>query len=217
VRLGIFGGTFDPPHVGHLLAASDAFEQLSLDLLVFVPAAVQPLKAGRATAPGVDRLAMVRLTLGSDRRFVADPVEVERDGLSYTVETLRGFAERFPAADRFFLVGSDVLSTFAQWRDPRQVLALATLAVLTRRDEPRPGAHGGASPWDRADASASAVEPVTAELERRMVMVPTRRFDVSSTEIRDRVRCGKSIHGFVMDGVDEYISSHGLYRQGNAC
>jgi nicotinate-nucleotide adenylyltransferase len=212
VRLGIFGGTFDPPHVGHLLAASDAFEHLSLDLLVFVPAAVQPLKAGRTTAPGADRLAMARLTIGGDTRFAVDPVEVERDGLSYTVETLRGFAERFPAADRFLLVGSDVLSTFAQWRDPRQVLALATLAVLTRRDDSESGTNGDSSRSDDADGMARTLEPVTAELERRMTMVPTRRFDVSSTEIRDRVRCGKSIHGFVIDGVGAYISSHGLYR-----
>lgn len=193
MRLGIFGGTFDPPHVGHLLAASDAIEHLALDRLVFVPAAIQPLKASRETASGADRLAMVRLTVGGDPRLETDSVELDRDGLSYTVDTLRDFARRFPSADRFFLVGCDVLSTFAQWRDPRGVLELATLAIVTRSPD--------------AD-----VMEMDEELARRVTPVPTRRVDVSSTEIRDRVRLGRSIHGFVTDAVAEYISSHGLYR-----
>jgi nicotinate-nucleotide adenylyltransferase len=192
VRLGIFGGTFDPPHVGHLLAASDAFEHLSLDRIVFIPAALQPLKVGRSAAPSRDRLAMVRLLTGSDARFEADPVEVDREGLSYTVDTLRGFRDRFPLADRYFLVGADVLPTFTQWREPQEILSLATLAVLTRRDDG---------------------EPVTAVgVPANAVMVPTRRIDVSSTEIRDRVRAGRSIRGFVTDAVAEYVSSNGLYR-----
>jgi nicotinate-nucleotide adenylyltransferase len=193
VRLGIFGGTFDPPHVGHLLAASDAIEHLALDRLVFVPAAIQPLKATRETASGAHRLAMVRLTVGADPRLETDAVELDRDGLSYTVDTLKDFARRFPSADLFFLVGADVLSTFAQWRDPQGVLELATLAVVTR-------------------SADSDVMEMNEELARRVTPVPTRRVDVSSTEIRDRVRSGRSIHGFVTDAVAEYISSHGLYR-----
>lgn len=193
MRLGIFGGTFDPPHVGHLLAASDAIEHLALDRLVFVPAAIQPLKSTRETASGADRLAMVRLTVGADPRLETDAVELDRDGLSYTVDTLKDFARRFPSADRFFLVGADVLSTFAQWRDPQGVLELATLAVVTR-------------------SADSDVMEMNEELARRVTPVPTRRVDVSSTEIRDRVRSGRSIHGFVTDAVAEYISSHGLYR-----
>jgi nicotinate-nucleotide adenylyltransferase len=201
VRLGIFGGTFDPPHVGHLLAASDAIEHLALDRLVLVPAATQPLKATRATASGADRLAMVRLTVGNDPRLEADSVELDREGLSYTVDTLREFARRFPSAERYFLVGADVLSSFAQWRDPRTVLELASLAVLTRRAEP------GGRVVEHVDDDL-----LGGELARRATTVPTRRIDVSSTEIRDRVRRGRSIHGFVTDAVAEYISSHGLYR-----
>jgi nicotinate-nucleotide adenylyltransferase len=209
VRLGIFGGTFDPPHVGHLLAASDAIEHLGLDRLVFIPAAVQPLKAGRDTAAGRDRLAMVRLTVGSDTRLETDPVELDREGLSYTVDTLREYARRYPSAERYFLVGADVLATFAQWREPQTILELATLAVLTRRpdaDDARvseavPGRHGSAVTGTLGEA-----------LARGSTFVPTRRIDVSSTEIRDRVRTGRSIHGFVTDAVAEYIGSHGLYR-----
>jgi len=210
VRLGIFGGTFDPPHVGHLLAASDAIEQLSLDRLVFVPAAVQPLKASRVTASGADRLAMVRLMAGDDSRLETDSVELDRDGLSYTVDTLREFARRYPSAERYFLVGADVLSSFAQWRDPNLVLELATLAVLTRRADSEGTSTSGAP--RAGGAPRTAENELDPELARRSTVVPTRRIDVSSTEIRERVRTGRSIHGFVTDAVAGYISSHGLYR-----
>ena len=201
MRLGIFGGTFDPPHVGHLLAASDATEQLALDRLIFIPAATQPLKAERSTASGHHRLAMVRLTIGDDPRFGADPVELDREGLSYSVDTLGDFARRFPLAERFFLVGADVLATFAQWREPRRVLELATLAVLTRRSETSD------APLPRREGDGLA-----DDVAKHAMVVATRRFDVSSTVIRERVRTGRSIRGFVTDGVAEYISSHGLYR-----
>ena len=210
MRLGIFGGTFDPPHVGHLLAASDAIEHLGLDRLVFIPAAVQPLKMGRDTAAGVDRLAMVRLTVGRDARLDTDSVELDREGLSYTVDTLREFDRRYPSAERYFLVGADVLATFAQWREPQTVLELATLAVLTRRAD-ESGGSGARQPVPGRRESA-VTNTLDEMLARRSTAVPTRRVDVSSTEIRDRVRAGRSIHGFVTDAVAEYISSHGLYR-----
>jgi nicotinate-nucleotide adenylyltransferase len=210
VRLGIFGGTFDPPHVGHLLAASDAIEHLGLDLLVFVPAAVQPLKVARDTAPARDRLAMVSLTVGRDPRLASDAVELDREGLSYTVDTLREFGRRYPSAERYFLVGADVLGTFAQWREPQTVLELATLAVLTRRAE---GGDGALAQSPVAGRRGTGVTSALDEaIAHRSTFVPTRRIDVSSTEIRDRVRAGRSIHGFVTDAVAEYIGSHGLYR-----
>jgi nicotinate-nucleotide adenylyltransferase len=210
VRLGIFGGTFDPPHVGHLLAASDAIEHLTLDRLLFVPAAIQPLKAGRETASATHRLAMVRLMVGADARLQSDSVEVDRDGLSYTVDTLRDFARRFPSADRYFLVGADVLASFAQWRDPQTVLDLATLAVLTRRPESDSDAISEATQMEQQRMSARG--SLLDGLAQRSTFVPTRRVDISSTEIRDRVRSGRSIHGFVTDAVGEYITAHGLYR-----
>jgi nicotinate-nucleotide adenylyltransferase len=194
VRLAIFGGSFDPPHVGHLLAAEDAFEQLSLDRIVFVPAATQPLKIGRASATAEQRLAMVSLMVDGDARFEVSTVEVERAGLSFTVDTLIHFAAEYPAAERFLLAGADVLATFAQWREPERILQHARLAVLEREGEGR----GPALP---AGAAARAI-----------VRLPTRRVDVSSTEIRERVRSGKPIRGFVTDSVAAYIARGGLYR-----
>jgi nicotinate-nucleotide adenylyltransferase len=187
VRLGIFGGSFDPPHVGHLLVVADALDALRLDHVVFVPAAVQPLKVGQAAAAPPHRLAMVRLLVGDDPRFSVDPIEIERDGLSYTVETLAAFAERHSEAERFFLVGTDVLASFGQWREPDQVARLATLAVMQREGE------RGRVPKDA-------------------VRVQTRRVDVSSTEIRERVRTGRTIRGFVPEAVAAYIAEQRLYR-----
>jgi nicotinate-nucleotide adenylyltransferase len=187
VRLGIFGGSFDPPHVGHLLVAADALDVLTLDRVIFVPAAVQPLKAGQATATPEQRLAMLRLLVGDDPRFAVDSIEIERDGLSYTVDTLAAFARRHPQAERFFLVGTDVLASFERWREPERVLQLATVAVMRREGETGPVPDGA-------------------------IRVETRRVDVSSTEIRDRVRRGRTIRGFVPEAVEAYIASQRLYR-----
>ena len=153
---------------------------------------------------------MVRLTIDSDARVEADSIEVDRDGLSYSVDTLGEFALRHRSAERYFLVGADVLASFAQWRDPQTVLELATLAVLTRRSDSMTTAA------DEFGRESAIVGPNGSRLEaaigERSTTVPTRRIDVSSTEIRNRVRAGQSVRGFVTDAVAEYISSHALYR-----
>ena len=187
MRLGIFGGSFDPPHVGHLLVVADALEKLELDRVVFVPAGIQPLKAGQPVADPSHRLAMVRLLAGDDPRFAVDSIEIDREGLSYTVETLAAFAERHPQSERFFLVGTDVLASFRHWREPDRVVRLATLAVMERDGE-------------------------AAQLPDGAVRIATRRVDVSSTEIRERVRRGRTIRGFVPEAVEAYIVSERLYR-----
>jgi nicotinate-nucleotide adenylyltransferase len=189
LRLGIFGGTFDPPHVGHLLVASDAIDQLGLDRLVFVPAAVQPLKTGvmAAVASPADRLAMTELSVGDDPRLSVDPVEIDRGGLSFTIDTLSTFAQRAPGVERFLLLGADTWETFPRWRESEAVMRLATVVVLQRGEIAPPG--------------------------NAPVVLATRRVDVSSTEIRARVRAGQSIRGFVPDAVRGYIERTGLYRE----
>jgi nicotinate-nucleotide adenylyltransferase len=203
VRLGIFGGTFDPPHVGHLLAASDAIEHLTLDRLVFVPASVQPLKAGRETASAGHRLAMVRLMVGADARLQSDSVEVDREGLSYTVDTLREFARRFPSADRYFLVGADVLASFAQWRDPQTVLDLATLAVLTRRADSDSDAISEATQLEQQRMSArgslprwagAAIDIRSDAARRYFVNRDPRSGAIGPVDSRIRHRCRRRVH-----------------------
>lgn len=203
-RLGILGGTFDPPHVGHLLAASDAYEALALDRLIFVPAAIQPLKADRRTAPAEHRLEMVRRLAGDDPRFGVDPVEIGRPGLSFMVDTLATLAARWPDTERFLLVGMDVLETFARWREPEQVLRLARLAVMAREET------------GEATMTAARMTALVAMADRigapTPVRVSTRRIDISSTEIRERITAGTPIRGFVTEAVAEYIDTYRLYR-----
>ena len=198
MRLGILGGTFDPPHIGHLLVAVDAIEALELDRLFLIPAGSQPLKTGATIATSEQRLAMVRLLAAGDPRFEVDPIEIDRGGLSYTVDTLAEYAAREPKAERFFLVGADVLDSLAQWREPERVQELARMVVLQRSGA---AANG---PSARGPTPSSASGPP--------LRLRTRTIDVSSTEIRSRVRAGRSIRGFVPDSVADYIAAAGLYR-----
>jgi nicotinate-nucleotide adenylyltransferase len=187
VRLGVYGGAFDPPHLGHLVAASDACDALRLDRLLWIPSAVHPLKAVR-TAADV-RLEMVRAAIGGDPRFVADDLELRRTGPSYTVDTLRALRAREPGAALFFLTGADNLRDLPRWREPDEIVRLATLAVVSRAGDSLP---------------ADAPYPAQA--------VTVTRVDVSSTEIRRRVAAGLSIRYLVPEAVRAVVERERLYR-----
>jgi len=192
MRLGLLGGTFDPPHVGHLLAAVDAFEALALDRLLFIPAAQQPLKVGQHGAPAADRLAMVELMVADDARFAVDPIEINRPGLSFTVDTLATFRARPEVDELFFLMGADVLGSFHLWKDAARVQELAELVILRRGDD---------------------VVKLPPGVRARTLR--TRLVDVSSSEIRMRLAAGRSIRGFVSASVEAYVKEAGLYSQRN--
>ena len=186
MRLGVFGGSFNPPHVGHFLIASDAFEALGLDKLLIVPAAANPLKGEPPAAGVLERLRMAEMTFAADPRFEVSSMEIDRGGLSYTVDTLEVLAEQHAGAELVLLLGMDAIRTMEKWKRPERIRELARLAVLTRGGE-------------------------TAPLPRGVEAVTTRRIDVSSTEIRARVAAGLSIHGFVFDSVENFISASKLY------
>jgi nicotinate-nucleotide adenylyltransferase len=201
LRLGILGGSFDPPHVGHLLLAQDALDLLSLDRLLLVPAGTQPLK-GSAAATAAERLAMVQLAFSGIPRVVVDPIEIDRGGLSFMVDTVEHFAGRWPDAELLLVLGADAATDLARWRDPQRVLQQVQLAVAVRDGE----MFGAAPlPW----ATWSAIRPP--------VQLASRRVDVSSSEIRARIAAGRSIHGFVPEAVAAYIAASGLYHSRNAC
>jgi nicotinate-nucleotide adenylyltransferase len=199
-RIGVFGGTFDPPHVGHLLVVGDAAEQLKLDRVLWVPAAMQPLKPGTeaSSAPADARRRMVERTIAGDPRFALEPSELDRGGLSFTVDTLAELRKKNPSADLYLLVGTDAWRTFGSWREPGRIAELAKVVVLARDDsvESPSGAHTAPDP-----------EGVVAPIVLR-----TRRVDVSATEIRERVRAGKSVRGYVTEAVERYIVETGLYK-----
>lgn len=192
MRLGILGGSFDPPHVGHLLVAQDALTALSLDRLLVVPAARQPLKLGHDTS-AEHRLAMTERCFGGIAGMAVDPIEISRGGLSFMVDTVETLQGRLPHAEIFVLLGADTVASLPQWREPERLCAMAQLIVLRRGDHAEAPVEG----------HAASVFPMT--------FLATRHVAVSSTEIRARVRAGLSIRGFVTDAVAEYIESTGLY------
>ena len=161
-----------------------------------LPAARQPLKTGVQTTPPAHRLEMSRLLAHGDLRMAVDPIEIERDGLSFTVDTVAEYARRHPGDERWLLLGEDAVALFPKWREPERVASLARIAVLARGE-------GGAE-----TAEAGRAIPAT--------WLRTRRVDVSATEVRERVRRGLSIRGFVTEAVAGYIERHRLYRQGIA-
>ena len=190
MRLGIFGGSFDPPHLGHLLPVLDAAESLALDAVRFVPAATQPFKIGRASADPEHRMAMTERMVSRVPGFTADSREIDRAGLSFTVDTLESLQAEHAGAELVLIVGVDAFSLFEQWRAPDRIKALASIAVLVRGEGSVPEAGRGAG----------------------VRMLQSRRVDISSTELRARIFAGRTIRGFVPDDVADYIAEHRLYR-----
>lgn len=188
-RIGIYGGSFDPVHLGHLLVARAAFEELGLDRLCFIPAAQSPFKQTSAPAPGPVRAQLLRLALAGNRWCEVDEQELQRPGASFTVDTLRTYAERFPAAKLFYLIGADNVATLPQWREPEALARLAEFVVI-----PRPGA---------------TTQPLPAPF--RGTMLRGWPFGVSSSEIRARIHAGQTVAHLVPAAVAEALANNQLY------
>ncbi len=207
MRVGVLGGSFNPPHIGHLILASDAFEALKLDRLIFVPANANPLKGLDPLAPRPEqRLEMARLAFGGDPRFEVSSVEIDRGGLSFMVDTLETLAAEHEGAELVLLLGIDALKSLDHWKNPERIKELASLAALMR---------GDTAPGSRATKAshAEAHEPEGQSSIQQFEVVTTRRVDVSSTEIRERIAAGLPVKGFVAESVEAYISAAKLYRQ----
>lgn len=194
MRIGVLGGTFDPPHIGHLIVAQDAWSALGLDRVLFMPAAVPPHKRGRVSTPPEVRLAMVEAACADDPRFEASDLEIRRGGTSYTVDTLRALKERDPQGALFFLVGADQFRELHTWRSPLEIARLAELVALSRPGFP---------------------------IEEPRLELPYRRLDVtcvsvSATEIRRRVAAGEPIRYLVPPAVEAIIRARGLYAGAGA-
>lgn len=190
--VGIFGGTFDPPHLGHSAVAADVADALDLDEVLWIPAGEPPHKTGDLT-PSDTRLRMVRAAVGCDDRFRVSELEIRRDGPSYTVDTLRTLRDGPLADARIYLImGVDQYRDFSDWHRPDAIRRMATLAVMDRAGE---GVDG-----ERADEDAD------------LVRVPVRRVDVSSTEVREMVGRGEDVSALVDPEVARIIDAEGLYQ-----
>jgi nicotinate-nucleotide adenylyltransferase len=182
-RVGVFGGTFDPVHVGHLAIANAALDELSLDRVYLVPARRSPLKQEGPTASAEDRLAMLIAAIADEPRFRVSPIELDRKGPSFTVDTLEALRSK---GELFLILGSDAYADFERWREPARIKSLATIVLAAR-----PGAP---------NAPAGA----------RMLDSPL--MDISSRELRARAARGRSLRYLVPEAVLRYIEEHRLYR-----
>lgn len=197
MRLGILGGTFNPPHLGHLICAQEAYIQLRLDRVTLMPARIPPHKPVE-DEPGVEhRVALAKAAIDGDFRFTVSELEVARSGPSYTVDTLEELHDQAPENELFLIVGGDIAAGLPQWRQPERVLGLATLAVAKRRGTPR----------SRVDA---ALHGLPGAERAGFFQMP--RVAISSTMIRRRVRARQPIRYLVPEAVEKYIDKEGLYR-----
>jgi nicotinate-nucleotide adenylyltransferase len=222
--IGLFGGSFDPVHLGHLLVAQAAREELSLTRLYFIPAAKSPFKPERAPTPAPQRLRLLRLALAARTWCEIDDQEIRRGGLSYTIDTVRDYSRRFPKAQLFYLIGADHAPQLPKWREARELARLVEFVVIPR---PQPEgtlvAFGGdtqLSPLSAAEGeaeisgnplppSARRTDPVPAPFRGRLL----RGFPlgVSSSQIRERVKVGAPIDHLVPAAVAEAIHNNRLY------
>ena len=189
MKIGIFGGSFDPGHLGHLLVAQAAIEELGLDRLFFIPAAQSPFKPESKPAPDAARLQLLRLALAGKTNCEIDDQEIRRGGISYTVDTLRDYARKFPSAKLFCLIGADNVPKLSEWREPAELARRAEFVAI-----PRPG-------------GAAAVFPPPF----RGRMLRGFPFAVSSSEIRARVKAGLPIDNLVPAAVAEAVRNGQFY------
>ncbi len=183
-RVGLFGGSFDPIHFGHLILAREAREELGLDRVIFIPARLSPHKLDRPPAPAEARLEMVRAAVACEAGFEVDDCEITGGGISFTIDTVRAMRARFPGAEWVYFIGDDNLEKLDTWREIDALRELVQFVLLTRRD---------------------VAAPAGFRVVRRVI-------DISSTEIRNRVAQGRSIRYLLPEVVCEFISSHRLYR-----
>jgi nicotinate-nucleotide adenylyltransferase len=194
-RLGVMGGTFDPIHYGHLVTAEEALVQFALDEVVFVPTGVPWMKAGRGVSPAEDRYLMTVIATASNPRFRVSRVEVDREGPTYTIDTLRMLGEENPDAELYFITGADAMLEIFEWKESEEVLTLAHFIAATR-----PG-------YDLARFEKAAP---TRHPNVSLMNIPA--LAISSTDVRARVGEGRPIRYLVPEGVKSYVEKAGLYR-----
>jgi nicotinate-nucleotide adenylyltransferase len=191
--LGVLGGTFDPIHMGHLVLAEQVREKFQLERVIFIPCASPPHKTEQELSSTRDRFEMTKLALEGNPYFFVSDIELKREGLSYTVETLRELKGLYKDSEVYFLTGSDVLNEITTWKDPEEIYKLAKIVIAVR-----PG-------FDKFDPEN--------HFAKKSIIVDITGMDISSTQIREKVRNGESIKYLVPSKVEEYIRKRNLYKK----
>ncbi len=202
MRLGIYGGSFDPVHLGHLLVAENCREQQKLDEVWFIPAAISPHKTHAAPAEAHHRLEMLKLAIGGYEPFRLSTLEIDRGGVSYTVDTLEALHGEDPNREMFLILGADALDDLPKWKEPRRICELAIPLVVRRAYAPDPDFS--------VLANLMTHERIVAAQAAQVNMAP---IGIASSDIRRRVAAGKSIRFRTSRAVEKYIETHGLYQQ----
>jgi len=203
LRLGVLGGTFDPPHIGHLILADEARLALALEQVLFVPAGAPWRKAGQELSPREHRLAMVRLAVDDNPHFAVSTLEIDRQGPSYTADTMAELRGQFgPETEFFFIMGADSLADFPHWHEPQRILEFGRLAVAERPEPEDVGLGEGLA------------EDLARAMRERVVWLRMPLIAISASAVRERVRQGQPIRYWVPPAVEEYIRQHGLYVGG---
>lgn len=201
-RVGVMGGTFDPVHYGHLVVAEEAYAALDLAEMLFVPAGEPPHKPDRVITEAQHRLAMLELAIASNPHFSISRVDLDRPGPSYTVETLRLLRKQLgEQTELYFVIGWDSLEYLLTWYDPAGILAQLSYLVAVRR----PG-------YNEDEGYRDALEARLPGIKQRLLVVPAPQFDISSTELRQRVAEGRPIKYQVPESVEKYIRQYTLYQ-----
>lgn len=195
--LGILGGTFDPIHMGHLRMAEHVFQRMELESIVFIPAYVPPHKLGQDFAPAQDRYAMTELAVADNPHFTVSDMELKRTGVSYTIDTIRQLHAQYEDRELNFIIGADSVAQLHTWHNIEEMLELTRFVAVWR-----PGYEG---------AMEEMVRHLGEQAKERVLLLDTPVYDISSTEIRTRIRQGLGLAGLVPPAVERYIYEHGLY------
>jgi len=214
MRIGLFGGTFDPIHWGHLRSAEEVREALSLDRILFIPAANPPLKMSETTTAAKDRLAMVRLAVADNPRFAVSTVEIRRDGISYSIDTLRYFFnKKRRTVSYYFILGFDAFREIGKWKDHTRLFPLCNFVVTSRPEK------GHSNPFRRIPIAVRRLfcydfkrKIYTHRSGTDLYFVKLTDIAISASDIRTRVRENNSIRYLVPSEVERYIRKHALYR-----
>ena len=199
MKIGIFGGSFDPVHFGHEALAEDACNQAGLTEVVMVPARVQPFKQDRKTASGEDRFRMLALVAEKNDRITVSRYELENDGVSYTYLTMRAMQERNPDAELYFICGADSFLKLDTWRNAEELLHNYSYII-------------GDRPGYREDEVTECMERLAREYGTKAIRITNKQLNISSTEIRERLAAGESVSDLIPAQVERYIKEHELYR-----
>jgi len=191
-RIGIFGGSFDPPHLAHLIAGELAVEEFGLAKMLYIPAGISPLKQAEHRTSAEHRLAMIKLAIAGNSHFEVSDLELQRPGPSYTIDTLHELRKQYPMQEFYLFIGFDNLMSFERWKDPEGILTEAKVIAMAR-----PGSSRNKLPVQFADRAQIFDIPL---------------LDTSSTLVRDRIHAGKSVRYMIPEAVEEYILKNNLYR-----